>query len=54
MKNPFKDHPQKIDDLTSSPIMRRYSGNPILTARDLPYEGSLVFNAGVAKFRDFD
>ena len=51
MKNPFKDHPQKIGDLTSSPIMRRYEHNPILTAKDLPYDATLVFNAGVAKFR---
>ena len=38
-------------ELKSSPILRRYAGNPILTARDVPYPASLVFNAGVTKFQ---
>ncbi len=29
----------------------RYEKNPILTAKDIPYEATLIFNAGVAKFR---
>ena len=31
-------------------IVRRYEGNPILTAEDVPYHATLVFNAGVTKF----
>ena len=52
MHNPFKDLPQKVGELHSSPIMRRYEGNPILTAGGFPYPATLVFNAGVARFRD--
>ena len=52
MHNPFKDLPQKVGELHSSPIMRRYEGNPILTAVGFPYPATLVFNAGVARFRD--
>ncbi len=29
----------------------RYSENPILTAADVPYDASLIFNAGVCKFQ---
>ena len=50
MKNPFakKDFPGKLH---SSNIIRRYEGNPLLTAADVPYQADFVFNAGVAKFR---
>ena len=27
----------------------RYAGNPVLSAKDVPYDATLVFNAGVAK-----
>lgn len=37
--------------LHSSPILKRYENNPILTAADIPYPANLVFNAGVAKFQ---
>jgi len=30
--------------------LRRHAGNPILTAKDVPYESALVFNAGITKF----
>ncbi len=33
-------------------VVSRFPGNPILTATDLPYPGSLVFNAGVVKYDD--
>ncbi|MFA6816505.1 MAG: glycosidase [Lentisphaeria bacterium] len=49
--NPFKKK-GIIGELHSSPIMRRYKNNPILTAEDIPYNASYAFNAGVAKFRD--
>ena len=52
MHNPFKDLPKHIGELHSSPIMRRYEHNPILTRADVPYPASLVFNAGVARYRD--
>jgi beta-1,4-mannooligosaccharide/beta-1,4-mannosyl-N-acetylglucosamine phosphorylase len=38
-------------ELKSSPVVKRYADNPILTARDVPYPASLVFNAGVTKFQ---
>jgi beta-1,4-mannooligosaccharide/beta-1,4-mannosyl-N-acetylglucosamine phosphorylase len=31
-------------------ILKRHEGNPVLSPKDIPYECSLVFNAGVAKF----
>jgi beta-1,4-mannooligosaccharide/beta-1,4-mannosyl-N-acetylglucosamine phosphorylase len=40
-----------IGELHSSPVMRRYPGNPILSAKDVPYPAMLVFNAGVAKYQ---
>ena len=35
--------------LKSSPVIKR-EARPILTKDDIPYEASLIFNAGVAKF----
>lgn len=35
----------------TNPLIQRYSGNPILSSNDVPYESSYVFNAGVAKFQ---
>ena len=35
----------------TSPVVRRYPDNPVLSARDVPYPSTLVFNAGVTKFR---
>ena len=52
MRNPFKDLPKHVGELHSSPIMRRYEHNPLLTAKDVPYPATYVFNAGVARFRD--
>jgi beta-1,4-mannooligosaccharide/beta-1,4-mannosyl-N-acetylglucosamine phosphorylase len=36
--------------LTSSPVITRHPANPVLAAGDVPYDSSLVFNAGVAKY----
>lgn len=36
---------------TTSPIIHRYPGNPILSAADIPYPAQLIFNAGVCKYR---
>ena len=48
--NPFLQK-SPVGPLTSSPVVRRYSGNPLLTAKDVPFPCDLAFNAGVAKFR---
>ncbi len=40
-----------MNDIRSSGVIRRYPGNPILSAKDVPYPATLVFNAGFAKFR---
>ena len=47
MFNPFKNLPPS-QEVHSSPAIRRYEGNPILTAKDVPYDADYVFNAGVA------
>ena len=39
-----------IGKLTSSPVIQRYPGNPILGPEHVPYGPSLVFNVGVTKF----
>ncbi len=39
------------EHLLSSPVIRRHSGNPVLSAEDVPYPATLVFNAGVARFK---
>ncbi len=38
-------------DLHSSSAIIRHPENPILTADDIPYESSLVFNAGVVRYQ---
>jgi len=37
--------------LRSSPVITRHPRNPLLTARDMPYRSSLVFNAGITKYQ---
>ena len=51
MNNPFKNK-RTPGILHSSPIMRRYAGNPLLTAEDVPYPATFVFNAGIIKYHD--
>jgi len=36
--------------MNPSDVLKRYPGNPVLSAKDVPYPATLVFNAGVAKF----
>jgi len=50
ISNPFKDK-KNPGELHSSPIIRRYEHNPLLTADDMPYPATLVFNAGVTLYR---
>lgn len=42
--------PLRIGPLKSSPVVRRYEHNPILTPDQVPYKPALVFNAGVCKY----
>jgi beta-1,4-mannooligosaccharide/beta-1,4-mannosyl-N-acetylglucosamine phosphorylase len=35
---------------TTSPVVHRYEGNPILSAGDMPFPSDLVYNAAVVKF----
>ena len=39
-------------ELKSLSCVTRYQGNPVLTRDDVPYECSLVFNAGVIRWKD--
>ncbi len=39
-----------MDKLRSHPCIKRYEGNPVLTAKDVPYQSDLVFNAGVIPY----
>jgi len=34
----------------TNPVIKRFSGNPVLTRQDIPYPATLVFNAGVTVF----
>lgn len=45
----FFEEPQ-IGQLKSDPSIRRFGGNPVLKASDVPYRADLVCNAGVTKF----
>ena len=38
--------------LKSLPCVKRYPGNPVLTAADVPYRSDLVFNAGIIPWQD--
>ncbi len=37
--------------LKSSPVIKRFSGNPVLAAKDVPNDATLIFNAGVTKYQ---
>ena len=34
------------------PFVKRYSLNPILSKKDIPYPAELIFNAGVCKYQN--
>jgi len=42
---------EPVGELTSSRVITRYAGNPVLSRKDVPYSATLVFNAGVAKYQ---
>ena len=50
MLNPFKNKPFP-GELHTSSIIRRYENNPILSAENVPYPATYVFNAGVARYQ---
>ena len=50
MNNPFRNRPMP-GELHTSKIIRRYENNPILTAENVPYPATFVFNAGVARYK---
>lgn len=37
--------------MTSSSVIKRHPGNPVLSAKDMPYPASLIFNAGITKYQ---
>ena len=37
--------------MKTSAFIKRHSNNPVLSAKNVPYNDALVFNAGVAKFK---
>jgi len=41
-----------ISDREDSELFKRYSGNPIIQAKDMPYLSNSVFNAGATKLYD--
>ncbi len=42
----------KFDSVTEAGVVTRHPGNPLLTAADVPYPCNLLFNAGVARWKD--
>lgn len=38
-------------DISEAPFMKRHPANPLLTKDDVKYEASLIFNAGIVKFK---
>src|SRR5690349_3652330 len=39
-----------IGKLTTSPVITRHPGGPVLSPKDVPYGPAMVFNAGVTKY----
>ena len=42
--------PKVFPELKSSPIIKRYENNPILSRHDIPYEATQIYNAGITKY----
>lgn len=42
--------PKVFPELKSSPVIKRYEGNPILSMKDIPYEATCIYNAGITKY----
>ena len=39
-----------IGVLKTSPEIKRYAGNPILSVKDIPFDSTQVYNAGITKY----
>ena len=37
--------------MQTTKLIKRYKKNPILEAKDIPYDATLIFNAGVVKYQ---
>lgn len=42
---------QLVGELKSSPMIKRYENNPIMTSKDVPFKSELVFNSSVIKHK---
>ena len=42
---------ERVGELSSCDGVVRYGGNPVLSAKDVPYDATLIFNAGVTKYQ---
>lgn len=40
-----------VGELKSHPAIARHPANPVLAAKDIPYDAALIFNAGVTKYQ---
>ncbi len=38
-------------NIKSSPVIRRYRQNPVLSAKDIPFKADCIFNAGITKYQ---
>lgn len=52
MKEFGRDETKKMNDPSGSPLIQRYSGNPILTNKDWPYPVHTVFNPAATLLPD--
>lgn len=43
--------PKVFPELKSSPIITRYENNPVLSMKDVPYEATCIYNAGITKYQ---
>lgn len=43
--------PSVVGPLVSSSVIQRHPANPVLSAKDVPYQATLVYNAGICKFQ---
>ena len=50
MKYNEKTIQQKEHNMVTPEFLKRYEGNPVLSAKDIPYEAVLIFNAGICKY----
>lgn len=44
--------PKVYPELKSAKVIKRYENNPVLSMKDVPYEATCIYNAGVTKFKN--